>query len=133
MQQMSPHGDQESRARSYEGYHFTDESYAHDAESGQKLVDDGDEQFADILVRKIKQELQDEMKAQGNDTSLGYRIALAIVSICALVGIFIALAIALSHSWATGGAAIALGWGTVAVSAAIIWINATFSKSAHKH
>src|SRR5690348_3107918 len=63
--------------------------------NAQKLQGDSDEQFADLLARKIKQELKSEM-TQRPEAAIGYRLALAIVSVCVLIPMFIGLIIALA-------------------------------------
>src|SRR5581483_5059732 len=92
----------------------------------QKLNVDDDEQFADLLARKIKQQLKSEMQT-GKDPTLGYRVALAIVSVCVMVPLFIGLVIALALGVGAGSASIALGWGFVAACGVIFAVNAYFN------
>jgi hypothetical protein len=95
--------------------------------SSQKLNVDDDEQFAEILARKIKQELRDEF-AQGGQPSINERLMLGIASLCAVVCLFGLLVLALIMG-VSGGATIALGWGIVAIVIVIAIINGYFNSS----
>ncbi len=95
--------------------------------SGQKLNVDDDEQFAEILARKIKQELRDEF-SQGGQPSINERLLLGIASLCAVVCLFGLLVLALILG-VSGGATIALGWGIVAIVIVIAIINGYFNSS----
>jgi hypothetical protein len=126
MQHMNPQERSE-----YEGYKGKS-SYSDD--EGQKIgvTDDDDELYATLLARKIKQELRDEL-SPGKDATIGYRLALAIVSICILVPIFITFVIALSVGLGAGGNGIALAYGTVAICVAIVAVNGYFNWSCIKN
>ena len=125
MQQMSFDDKQESWQRGYKG------TRSSDYEDGQKIkIDDDEQQYAELLARKIKQELQDELP--GKDPTIGHRLALAIVSICALIPIFIALIIALSLGLGAGGSGYALAYGIIAICFAIMIINVQFNHSSRK-
>jgi hypothetical protein len=124
MQRMSSDDAQGSLRRGYEGVHPTDH------EEGQKLEVDDDEQYADLLARKIKQELREDWS--GKDPTIGYRLALAIVSICILVPLFVTLVIALGLGLGAGGGGIVLGYGMVAMCLAIIMVNIYFNRSHRK-
>ncbi|GCF09179.1 hypothetical protein [Dictyobacter arantiisoli] len=95
--------------------------------SGQKLQPDEDESFATLLARKLKEELRDEL-AGGKDPTIGYRVALAIVSICILVPLFLILVFALSLGLGNGGGGIVLGYASVFICITIISINAYFNR-----
>lgn len=124
MQQMSPQdvkGEWQNTYSGYEGTSQEDEQVT--GSSGQKLDIDSDEQFADMLARKIKEELKSEVQA---NTILQTRVALAIISVIALVPLFGILV------WALGlnlmaGASEALGWGFVAACFVIMVVNGSFN------
>lgn len=131
MQQMNPDeakGEWQVSYGRYEGASQYDDGNNYVGSKNQKLQIDEDEQFADMLARKMKQQLQSEMQVS-KDSSLGYRLALGIVSVCALVPLFIALVIVVpSVSFEFGsGASAALGWGFVAACAVIFAVNAYFN------
>jgi uncharacterized membrane protein len=63
-----------------------------------------------------------------DNTSLhGYRLLLAVVSVCALVLVFALLIAALAFGHISTGCSIALGWGTVAVCGTIMAVNGYFN------
>ena len=126
MQQMNP---QESKQQGvygqYEGTSQNDlytESYV----TGQKL-DNEDEQFSDILVRRMKQELGDDV-ARNAQRSLSARMIVAIVSLCTLVLLFALLVFVLLVGHVSSGGDIALGYGFFFCIVAIIAINGYFNK-----
>ena len=121
---------QEAEIPPYQGYQATDDKGTHDHGLGQKLNDD-DEQFTDLLVRKMRQELKNDINVEREDKTIGYRVALAIVSVLVLVPIFITLIVALEHGFSNTGAEIAVAWSMIAVCAAILLINVTFNNSKH--
>src|SRR4030088_534731 len=90
---------------------------------GQKIRDDSDEQFADILTRKIKGELRQE-----KDTLVSQRLMLGIVSICAVVILFGFLMVALVMGVTKGneGGSIGLGWGFIAACWVLVCVNVFF-------
>ena len=126
MQQMdSQQGRQHDVYGQYEGIAQNDaytESYA----TGQKL-DNDDEQFADILVRRIKQELGDDA-AKNAPGLLRARMIVAIVSLCVLVLLFALLVFVLLISHVSSGGDIALGYGFFFCIVAIIAINGYFNR-----
>ncbi|GCE17177.1 hypothetical protein [Dictyobacter kobayashii] len=126
MQQVPGEEPEHQWQQGYRTY-STDSSYA-GRTADQKLSDESDEQFADLLVRKIKDQLKDELRSN-HDKTLGYRLALAIVSICILVPIFIAFVVALVLGL-SGGATIGLTWSLIAICIAISVVNANFNRIA---
>lgn len=124
MQQMPADGQQEQWEQSYRG-HDPEMSHA-PSSSGQKLDVDEDEQFATVLVRKMKAELKDEWLLE-HRTILRYRLALAIVSISVLVPLFIALVVALALGLGNGAGA-GLAWALIAICILIGSINASFNQ-----
>jgi hypothetical protein len=107
-----------------EAGHNWQQEYGHYEGPGQKIRDD-DELFASMSAQKMKSEL-------GNDRnpSVSQRLALAIVSICAIVVLFGLLVLALALKVADSGeASAALGWGFVATCAVIFAINRLFNPS----
>ncbi len=105
----------------YEG-----ENYQGSDERGQKLSDDSDEQFADMLVRRMKGELAPE-----RSTFLHARLLLAIVSVIALVMLFglLVLALFLGVTKGSEGASIGLGWGFIAACWMLFWVNYIFNQA----
>lgn len=80
MQQMnSQEGRQQNSYGQYEGMAQND-SYNEAYGAGQKL-DNEDEQFADILVRRMKQEFSDDL-SRNAQRALSARMIVAIVSLC---------------------------------------------------
>jgi hypothetical protein len=63
----------------------------------------------------------------GNTSLHGYRLLLAVVSVCALVLVFALLIAALAFGHISTGGSIALGWGTVAVCGTIMAVNGYFN------
>ncbi len=126
MQQM---GSQEGRNQSaygqYEGTLQSD-AYTESYGTGQKL-DNEDEQFADILVRRMKQELDDDTSGSARRL-LSARMIVAIVSLCALVLLFALLVFVLLIGHVSNGGDIALGYGFFFCIVAIIAINGYFNK-----
>lgn len=126
MQQLNPE-ELQDHTRTYGAYTGDSQSTRRPSDAGdQKLDVDSDEQFADILARRIKQELRDEMKQRRKDETIGYRLALAIVSISILVPLFITLVVALA-SLGTTAAAPALIWGFFGICGVIFAVNAYFN------
>jgi hypothetical protein len=95
-------------------------------ERGQKLSDDSDEQFADMLVRKMKGELERE-----RSSFIRARLILAIVSVSALVMLFglLVLALILGVAKVSEGASIGLGWGFIAACWMLFWVNYVFNQN----
>lgn len=104
----------------YEG-----ENYQNTGERGQKLSDDSDEQFADMLVRRMKGELERE-----RSSFLHARLLLAIVSVSALVMLFglLVLALFLGVTKGSEGASIGLGWGFIAACWMLVCVNFFFNQ-----
>jgi hypothetical protein len=104
----------------YEG-----EDQRNSGERGQKISDDSDEQFADMLVRRMKGELERE-----RSSFIQARLVLAIVSVSALVVLFglLVLALFLGVTKAGEGASIGLGWGFIIVCWLLFWVNLTFNQ-----
>ena len=124
MQQMNPEETKSGWRDSSGGYGgYAEYSDRSASSSGQKLNHDSDEQFAEILTRKIKRELKVELQA---GSSLGYRVALGIVSVCMLVPLFGLLIWAISLNPDTN-ASIALGWGFATVCGVIFAVNGYFN------
>ncbi|MDQ2885110.1 MAG: hypothetical protein M3Y39_03400 [Chloroflexota bacterium] len=105
----------------YEG-----ENYQGIGERGQKLSDESDEQFADMLVRRMKGELERE-----RNTFLHARLLLAIVSVIALVMLFglLVLALFLGVTKGSEGASIGLGWGFIAACWMLGFVNYAFNQN----
>ncbi len=123
MQQVNP----QDAYGVYEG----NQRYSNTNENGQKLHVDDDEQYADMLARRIKQELMSEKGSQ-KDESLGQRLALAIVSVCLTMLLFIALVFAMSSSlsYTPAGPIIAVSF--IVACAVIFGINVYFNRAATK-
>lgn len=113
-----------------QGYrdYVVDRSYEGSKVGDQKISDESDEQFADLLVRKLKDQLSEDLQSS-RDRALGYRLALAIVSVCLLVPLLAILVVALALGLGSGAASITLGWSMVAACGAIIAVNAYFNAS----
>lgn len=130
MQQMNSQEDkQQNSYGQYEGTSQNDvytESYG----TGQKL-DNEDEQFADILVRRIKQELGGELAGSAKNL-LNARIVVAIASLCALVLLFALLVLILLVGHVSSGGDIALGYSFFFCIVAIIAINGSFNRTINK-
>jgi hypothetical protein len=94
-------------------------------EHGQKLSDDSDEQFADMLVRKMKGELERE-----RSSFIRARLVLAIVSVSALVVLFglLVLALILGVTKGSEGASIGLAWGFIAACWMLVCVNYFFNQ-----
>lgn len=121
------HGEWQDQYKGYEGDIRYDERYQGNTD-GQKLDSDADntEAFAGMRSRNTMRQFQDE--AQLGNTSLnGYRLLLAIVSVCALVLVFALLIAALAFGHISTGGSIALGWGTVAVCGTIMAVNGYYN------
>lgn len=128
MQQMNPgetEGTRYDPYNSYQGNPRYNDEFANFP--GQKLGHD-DEQFADLLARKIKQELKSELRSS-RGPSAGQRLALAIVSLCLLIPLFALFVAALPFLQTSAGGATAFGWGIIAICVTIITVNAYFNKS----
>ncbi|HLZ56494.1 MAG TPA: hypothetical protein VKR06_06055 [Ktedonosporobacter sp.] len=128
MPQMNPQqvkGESQDTYGGYEGVSQQNEQGP--GSSGQKLDVDGDEQFADILARKIKEELRSEVQSA---PLLRARATLAMVSVGAAVLLFGQLVWLISSTTLNTGAAIALGYGVVAVCTVLIVVNVSFNKLA---
>ncbi len=127
---MNPEEINARQQSSYEGYGGSS-SYEDAATStfGQKLGDDSS--FADLLARKIKEELKPELPTAARP-SHGQRLILALVSVVMLALSFIALAVALSTSSVSPSGTIALGWGMVAICVAMMVINNYFNSNEKK-
>jgi hypothetical protein len=95
-------------------------------ERGQKISDDSDEQFVDMLVRKMKGELERE-----RSSFIRARLVLAIVSVSALVVLFslLVLALILGVAKVSEGASIGLGWGFITACWMLFWINYGFNQN----
>lgn len=95
-------------------------------ERGQKISDDSDEQFADMLVRRMKGELERE-----RSSFIHARLLLAIISVSALVMLFalLVLALILGVAKASEGASIGLGWGFIAACWVLFWVNYVFNQN----
>ncbi len=95
-------------------------------ERGQKLSDDSDEQFADMLVRKMKGELERE-----RSSFVRARLILAIVSVSALIVLFglLVLALILGVTKGSEGASIGLGWSFIAACWMLFWVNYVFNQN----
>jgi hypothetical protein len=92
---------------------------------GQKIRGDDDELFASMLARKMKRELGNE-----RNTLASQRLALGIVSVCAVVVLFGLLVLALALKVASSGeASAALGWGFAVTCLAIIAVNGYFNQA----
>lgn len=129
MQQMNQEEPGSGWQAPYGGYQGDPEYNDQFASSpGQKLSGDDDEQFAELLARKIKQELKSELRS-ARGPSAGQRLALAIVSLCLLVPLLGVLVGSLPLLQATGNAASAFGWGIAAICGTIIIVNAYFNYS----
>lgn len=126
MQQMNPEEVNTRQQNFYDGY-AGNTTYEDMAASsfGQKLGDDAS--FADLLARRVREELKRELPSATGPT-YGQRLGLAIVSVVMLAICFIALASALSSSSISPGGTIALGWGIVAICIAMSIINSLFNK-----
>jgi len=127
MQQIPADGPEHQWQQGYRNY-TADSSFEDNKAREQKISDESDEQFADMLVRKLKDQLEDDLR-HSRDRALGYRLALAIVSICLLVPLLAILVAALALGLGSGGASITLGWSMIAVCATIIAVNAYFNAS----
>ncbi len=127
MQQMNSQEDKQQN--SYGHYEGTPEndSYAESYGTGQKL-DNEDEQFADILVRRIKQEMGDEPAGSARRI-WNARMIVAIASLCALFLLFALLVFVLSVGHVSSGGDIALGYGFFFCIVAIIAINGSFNRA----
>ena len=127
MQQMnSQEGQAQNSYGQYEGTSQND-AYTESYGTGQKL-DSEDEQFADILVRRMKQELGDEL-AGGAKRLLSARMIVAIASLVALVLLFALLVFVLLVGHVSSGGDIALGYGFFFCIVAIIAINGYFKRA----
>ncbi len=135
MQQMDPNETNANWQKGYGRYEGDAQFQGQDSGvKGQKLHVDEDEQFADLLTRRIKQELKSEL-GSGKDATIGYRLALAIVSVGILVPLLITLVIALALGVASGsalsvehgGTGIILLWGFIGVCAVLIAVNGYFN------
>lgn len=105
--------------------HDLQQEYGRYEGAGQKIRGDDDELFASLLARKMKSELGNERNSLAS-----MRLALGIVSLCAVVVLFGLLVLALALKVAnSGGASIALGWGFVATCGVIIAVNSYFNKA----
>ncbi len=126
MQQMnSQEGKQQNSYGQYEGITQND-LYNEPYGVGQKL-DNDDEQFADVIVRRMKQEFGDDVSKNAQRT-LSARMTVAIVSLCALLPLFALLVLALVFGHVSNGGDIALGYGFFFIIAAIIAINGSFNR-----
>jgi uncharacterized membrane protein len=114
--------------RGYTGRYESDDSHFV-GEQGEKIHDDSDEQFADMLVRRIKSELEQE-----KSSFMHARLLLAIVSVAALVILFglLVLALLLGVTKASDGASIGLGWGFIIVCWVIGYVNYAFNKGSNQ-
>ena len=125
MQQMnSQQGKQQNSYGQYEGM-LPNDAYTESYGTGQKL-DNEDEQFADILVRRMKQELGEEQLGSAKRT-LNARMIVAIVSLCALVLAFALLTFALVVGHLPAEGVYALSGGIFWLGAVIISINGYFN------
>lgn len=126
MQQMNPEEINTRQQNFYDGYAGNPTYEDMTASSfGQKLGDDTS--FADVLARRVREELKRELPSATGPTH-GQRLGLAIVSVVMLAICFISLAGALSSSSISSGGTIALGWGIVAICIAMAIINGVFNQ-----
>lgn len=125
MQQMNSQEDK--RQNSYGHYEGTleSDSYTESYGAGQKL-DSEDEQFADILVRRIKQELGDDLAGSARRI-LNARMIVAIASLCVLLLAFALLIFALVFGHVAGDSMGTLGGAIFWIGAVIIAINGYFN------
>ncbi len=124
MQQMNSQENKQGIYGQYEGASQND-SYTESYGAGQKL-DNEDEQFADILVRRIKQELGDDASGSARRV-LNARMIVAIVSLCVLLLAFALLVVALAFGHISGDGMGALGGAIFWIGAVIITINGYFN------
>lgn len=127
---MSHMQEQEGQAKawqdSYEGYRGDDE-YRPGQNREQKLNVDGDEMFADMIIKRMRQESGADDKAREEISKMNImRMWLGIISVVAVIPIFIAFGVALA-SGVSEAATIGLGWGFVAACAVLLFTNAYFS------
>jgi hypothetical protein len=127
MSGIQEQGSEESSwSEGYGGFRGNDE-YA-ERGRGQKLDVDGDEMFADMLMKRIRQEGQandSQTRAEVAKTNV-MRMWVGIISVIALIPMFITLAVTLSLG-DNPGAAMGLGWGFVAACAVLFAVNAYFN------
>lgn len=124
--QMNSEERQGSQQQTYSGY--AGEYMA----AGQKLEDDGDEQFADMLARRIRQDMHNE---SSTNQFVHQRFLLAMLSLCAVVILFTLLVAALVFGHVSGDAAAGLGWSMFLICATIMAVNGYFnsaSKEIHR-
>ncbi len=93
---------------------------------GQKLDSGKEEVFTGLPSGKRMGQFKDESQ-MGNTSLNGYRLLLAVVSVCALVFVFALLIAALAFGHISADSSIALGWGTVAVCGTIMAVNGYFN------
>jgi len=125
MQQMNSQEDkQQNSYGQYEGM-VQNDAYTESYGTGQKL-DNEDEQFADILVRRIKQELGDDQSGSARRI-LNTRMIVAIASLCVLVLAFALLVFAVAFGHVSGDSLGTLGGGIFWIGAVIIAINGYFN------
>ncbi|GHO52050.1 hypothetical protein [Ktedonobacter robiniae] len=129
---MSHMQEQEGQAKawqdSYEGYRGDDE-YRSGQNREQKLNADGDEMFADMIIKRMRQESGADDKAREEISRMNVmRMWLGIISVIAVIPIFIAFGVALANGvGANTNAVVGLGWGFVAACAVLLFTNAYFS------
>ncbi len=129
MQEMDVPQDVASGPGSYGAY--TGEQPYRDNEGplrGQKL-DLEYETVQDVLIRRMKQELQAESKKTG-ERSASQRLMLALVSVCALVVLFGFVVLALTFGHLSDTLTVLLGGSMFFVIGAIVTINAYFTFAA---
>ncbi len=108
----------------YEGTPQND-SYTESYGTGQKL-DNEDDQFADIIIRRMKQELGDDVSGNAQRL-LSARMIVAIASLCVLVLAFALLVFALVFGHVSGEGVYALSGGIFWLGTVIISINGYFN------
>ena len=119
MQQM----DQSSQQETYGRYEGESQYYQQIPDGpGQKLSFDEDEQFADVLVSKLKQELQPQLKQERGLTS-NQRLFFSLMTIIAMALAFVFIAIAFMANIGIG-AGIILVIGFIVFCGIMVPINA---------
>ena len=114
--------------RNYQGYAGEQPEGEIWGRSAEQKLDSDDEQFADVLARRIKQELKGELD-QGKNSGMRERMVLAISSVWAAAAVFGLLVLALILG-VSGNSTAALGYGAVGACIAIIAVNGYFSWAA---
>jgi hypothetical protein len=119
------HGEWQDQHRGYDGG-LTYEGQYQLNNDGQKLDSDENGAFAGLPPRNMHRQFNGGIQ-MGNISLHGYRLLLAVVSVCALVLVFALLIAALAFGHVSSDGSIALGWGTVAVCGTIMAVNGYFN------